>query len=131
MPCLQLAYAGNHPSTPTIVAYLRDAENSLQVLRGQVDVSKAPLAQLPPSASVGIDGMPGGGMAVQQDHFRGGVWSMPIARQVTMQWGSLWNLCGSGTQSQLADAFQCFSTRLKLEKLNFVCAGFRTRPLQP
>ncbi|CAD7700682.1 unnamed protein product [Ostreobium quekettii] len=82
MTSYELAYAGNHPSTPTIVAYLRDAESSLQVLRGQVDVSKAPLAQLPPSGSFGMEGVPQGERVdAQQEHYRGQVWGMPIARQ--------------------------------------------------
>ncbi|CAD7698538.1 unnamed protein product [Ostreobium quekettii] len=89
MTAYELAYAGNHPSTPTIVAYLRDAESSLQVLRGQVDVSKAPLAQPPPSGSFGMDGMgpPGEGVEMQQQqqqqqhHYRGPVWGVPMGRQ--------------------------------------------------
>lgn len=75
MTACELAISSRRPETATVVAYLRDAEQSLQVLRGQLDGS----GKLNP-AGLSLEALPAGGVDLSNPQMRG-MWNIPAARQ--------------------------------------------------
>jgi len=75
MTACELAISSQRPETATVVAYLRDAEQSLQVLRGELDAS----GKLNP-AGLSLEALPAGGVDLSNPQMRG-MWNIPAPRQ--------------------------------------------------
>eukprot|EP00210_Caulerpa_lentillifera_P005105 g4877.t1 len=70
----QLAYSSHRPEAATVVAYLRDAEQSLQILRGQFE-SSGEIGGMTGTGSLSLDALPAGGVDLSNPQMRG-MWNM-------------------------------------------------------
>eukprot|EP00210_Caulerpa_lentillifera_P004496 g4290.t1 len=71
----QLAYSSHRPEAATVVAYLKDAEQSLQVLRGQLDAS-GKLGLVSGEQQFSLEALPAGGVDLSDPQMRGR-WNIP------------------------------------------------------
>ena len=74
MTACDLAYSSRRPEAATVVAYLRDAEHSLQVLHGQLDSTGH--LNTPGGGRLALDALPAGGVDLSNPQMRG-MWNIP------------------------------------------------------